>query len=270
MRRVVLLAVLVLPMGLAPLQADAAGSGVVTLAGSRSGYYDMTVRNRTSLDLTHVSISARGRVGGFYVERVDVPPSQRGDDDGQLGAVAMTGVHAPDGGPVVVPLGVPTRVLSPGRYRWYLLADAATTVRIPGQGLATVSVRPARPALMSTAQDSDILASPVTADNVQRLVLSGSRSVSVSTILLGRFRAYQGDVGACLRRPETECGEETNGAGGTYNTTAISPLQDFDFSFSIGYGPGVLGHGSYEAFQTALNATGLRYAAGGAVTLQLV
>jgi hypothetical protein len=49
----------------------------------------------------------------------------------------------------------------------------------------------------------------------------------------------------------------------------LSPLNDVDLAFVIGYQPGVLAPGAYVADQGATNATTLQYASGAAFSLAL-
>jgi hypothetical protein len=162
-----------------------------------------------------------------------------------------------------------SRTLSPGRYRIYLLADGPTELVLPVHGSTERRLRPSRVARVAFAQRADILKSAIEAENAQPLTLVGARTVSLSTILIGRFRAYVGEVGACLRLAEAECGSTTRGGDGSYTGYVVSPLSDIDMSFTSSYAPGALKPGRYEAYQAALNATTLKYASGAALSLSL-
>jgi hypothetical protein len=267
-----LIACAVLAVGAVPMAAEAAPHAELFLTGMRTASIDVTVGPDTRLHLDAVATSTNGRFVGFYVEAVDVPFARRTEAGRRHGVVNVRDWHAPGQAPVPFSFTPPDpsgNVLLPGRYRFYLLADGPSTVRIPTSGPLRGRLAPSRPAQAAAAADSDVLKSPIEASNTQPLRLSGARTVNFSGILLGDFRAYAGFVGACIRSPGGECGETRGGADGSFAGYFISPLADVTLAFAVGYQPGVLPPGEYVADQAATNATTIKHASAAAFTLTL-
>jgi hypothetical protein len=256
-------------VGAAPILAEAAPPDELVLTGTRSASADVTVKADTRLHIDRVTTTAKGQFVGFYVEAVDVPFARRTERGRRHGVVKVRDWHAPGQPPVAFSFTAPDpagNVLLPGRYRFYLLADGPSTVRIPTSGGLSGRLTPSKPAHAAVASDDDILTSPIAASNAQPLTLSGARSVNFSGILAGEFRAYAGFIGACLRVGE-DCGEQ--GIDGSFGGFFVSPLADVDVAFAISYEPGVLRPGEYFADQAATNVTTFKYASAAAFTLTL-
>lgn len=248
--------------------ADAVEGGALLLEGVRTASIDITLPSDTTFDIERLTVTGNGRFVGFYAESLDVPLANRSDPRRHLGVVQIRDWHAP-GGPAMRLDFAPEsgNTLRAGRYRLYLLADGRASVRLPTAGSVVRRLNPKVTATATVAASTDVLTSPFEASNVQRLDLSGKRSVSFSGILIGKSRAYAGTIGACLRAPGAECGEQ--GIDGGFAGFTVSPLNEVDFAFVVGYQPGVLAPGAYEADQGAINATTLQYASAAAFSLDL-
>ena len=226
---------------LAPASADGA---TLVLTGKQSASVEVTFAASTTLDLGHMETTGAGRFAGMYAEALSTPVEQQ-----RAGAMVFRDVHEPGSPGYVFPLsGSLSRTLDAGRYRLYLLADGPTRVRVPISGGRSLQLRPSRPVATAVASDPDILVSPIKATNVQPLKITGARSLNLSALLVGGFRAYAGQIATCLRRPESECGSGTNsGVDGPFTGAAVDPVEDFGMAWSVNYQPGTLGPGRYEA-----------------------
>lgn len=265
--RMVVAVVLVVTTGLTAGHAAAAPNGALALHGVQTSSIDITLASDTTFDLDRLEMTGAGRFVGFYAEALDVPVSRRTEPRRHLGAVQIRDWHAPGQPPLTLSFAPESEnVLRAGRYRFYLLADGRAEVRIPTSGFSR-KLRPNLPASATVAADDDILASQFGATNAQPLKIKGARSVNFSGILVGKFRAYAGTIGVCLRAPSAECGER--GVDGGFAGYMISPLSDVDLAFVIGYQPGVLSPGAYVADQAATNLTTFQYASGAAFSLTL-
>jgi len=251
--------------------ATASVSGHLTLVGSRSSSIEVRLPARTTLDLTHMRVRGHSRYAGIYMEAIDRPPAVRDDLALHIGALFIRSLHAPDGAGLTLGFdGQRTNEIAAGRYRVYLLTDAPTRVTIPISGVPTITLRPTQPARTSFAARHDILRSQVEAQNLQPMQVAGARNISLSTLLVGSFRAYAGDIGACLQPAASNgCDATPRAQDGDYTNYALSPLEDLDISFTVTYHPGVLQPGNYRAYQHALNATTLQYATAAAFSLSL-
>lgn len=256
--------------GLPAVPARAAGATLI-LIGKRSASVDVTLNADVTLDLQQMVTTGAGRFAGMYAEAISVPVPQRQAADRHGGAVRFRDVHEPGSpGFLFSFVARPSGILKAGRYRLYLLADGPTQVRVPITGSRSLRVSPTRPAVTAVASAADILVSAIEARNVQPLVLSGPRTVNMSALLVGEFRAFAGDIGTCLRRPETECGSATgSGVDGPFASVGINPVGDYGLAWSVTYQPGTLAPGRYEGVQEALNVAGLKYASGASLSLTL-
>ncbi len=244
---------------------------VLVVTGSRSASVELDLAKDTTFDLSHMTSSGSGRYAGIYLEPIDVPAAQRERVGRHSGAIAFRDVREPRSSSYVFPfVAVPPAATKAGRYRLYLFTDSAVVLRVPISGARSLSLRPSRPVVVSFAGKADILTSPIEAKNTQPLRLTGSRSVSMSAMLIFGFRAFAGDVGTCLRAPGSQCGSATSGGGdGPYTSVGISPIEDYGLAFRVSYMPGAIAPGQYEAYQGALNAGGLKYASGAAFSFRL-
>ena len=254
------------------VSTHAATPAVIVLQGTRTASVDVTLRSALTFDMASMTASGRGRFVGFYVDAIG--SAQRAAQDGHVGGVIPRDLHPPGVGEGwIVPIWNHSdsgQTLQAGRYRFYLIADGPSTVRVPLRLGRSQTLRPTRPATSTLVSKADALVSRVEAKNVQSITVSGARNVSFSVLLLGKFRVYAGDIGTCLRKPETPCGSATNtGIDGAWTGAAVSPLSDADFGWTTVYSPGALPPGRYEAWLGALNAGGLTYATGAAFTLAL-
>ena len=251
--------------------ATAAVSGHLVLLGSRSASVEVRLPARTTLDVANMQIRGHGQFAGFYLEAIDKPPAAREDLASHIGALFIRSLHAPDGTGLTLGFdGQRKNEIAAGRYRIYLLTDASTRVTIPISGARTITLRPGRPAETSFVARRDILRSQVEAENLQPIHVAGTRSLSLSTLLVGRFRAYAGDIGACLQPAASSgCDATPRAQDGDYTSYTVSPLEDLDISFTVIYHPGVLLPGNYRAYQHAFNAATIQYAAAAAFSLSL-
>ena len=269
-RRWLLCVLLVGLLGVTELPASAAGE-TITLSGSRTASVDVTFAEDTTFDLAKLTSTGAGRFAGFYAEALGVAPAQRLDGNRHAGAVMFRDVHEPGAaGYVFSFVATLPSTLKAGRYRLYLLADGPTRVRVPVSGIGSLRLVPSRPAVAAVASDPDILTSAVEARNVQPLAITCDRTISMSALLVGGFRAYAGQIGTCLRRPESECGTATtSGVDGPFTGVGIDPVEDYGMAWRVSYQPGSLTPGRYEAYQGAVNVGGLRYASAAAFSLTL-
>jgi len=274
MTRLSRLLVASIAFSVAPLAAPTATAGVtgqLTLVGSRAASIELRLPTRTTLDLAHMSVGGHAQFAGFYMEAIDQPPAVRESLDRHIGAIFIRSLHAPDGKGLTLSFDTERKnEVAAGLYRVYLLTDAPTRVTIPISGSTRTTLRPTRAARTSFVARHDILRSPVEAQNLQRLPVAGSRNLSLSTVLIGRFRAYAGDVGACLQPAKSnQCDATPRASDGDYSGYLVSPVQDLDISFTIAYHPGALRPGHYRAYQHAFNATTIQYASAAAFSLSL-
>jgi hypothetical protein len=272
MTRRVVAGVIVVALVLVPgLSQAAPPPPALVLTGSTSASSEITLKHDTTLDLRRMTASGSGHFAGLYLEPIDVPPSQREQVGRHSGAIAFRDVREPGGDAYLFPFvaAAPTATKA-GRYRIYLFVDRPTVVRVPISGSASLHVRPTSQVVVAYASRPNILTSPLEARNVQPLRVTGRRSISMSAMIIGGFRAFAGDVGTCLRPPGSECGSATSrGADGPYTSLGVNPLADYGLAFRVSYLPGALTGGAYEAYQGALNAGGLKYASGAAFTFRL-
>lgn len=232
------LAVLFVMFGQSSADAGASGLEMSTVS---TAYADVTFSKPVTFDLDRSSFTGKGRYQGFYIESLDVAPADRFADGRNYGAVTLRDFHDPSSPGYTMSLTPGSqRSFKPGRYRVYAIADGPTTVKLVGSGLSIGRLRLEHPASSAAAVKTDILQSPVQADNRQALRVSGNRPLSLVSTLVGQFRAYAGTIGACLARTEDECGSASNtAADGGYAGYVLSPLNDLTFTFTIVYQPGV-------------------------------
>lgn len=259
--------------GAATARARAATPEVLILSGSRTAWVEVSLRAPITFDLNAMSTNSSGRYAGFYVDAVT--SAQRQASAGNIGAVVPQDLRAPGAKEsyhmLIWNRSKDSQTLVPGRYRFYLLADSPSTVRVPLKDGHGMSLRPTHSTSAALVADRDILVNPLQADNVRLLNVTGTRTVNVSYIVIGKFHAFAGNLGTCFRKPEAKCGTATHGgADGPYTGTVVDPLNETDFGFTTVYAPGALPPGRYEAWQGALNAAGgLKYATGAALSLTL-
>jgi len=251
------------------IPVQAAGPQALTLEGSRTAWVELTLPEPTTFDMQHLAITNKGRFAGFYVEAIDPRLRTEWTAAAGLGAVLLRDLHAPGEGGITLELAHPDgATLAAGRYRLYLIADGTASVRIPISGSLGRRLRPTTPTTADVAAKSSILTSPIQASNTQPITVRGKRNITTSAILVGDFRLYAGQIGACLHQPEGDCGE--HGVDGSWSGWMLAPLQDYNLLWQVGYLPGVLGPRRYDAWQGALDAATLQYASGAAFSLALV
>lgn len=246
---------------------------ILSLEGSRTASIDVTLKSKLTFDYTAASgsITGKGVYSGFYAEAIDKPAELRTADGSSVGLVSMRDYHGPGETAHVLNLAASFgTTLNAGRYRFYLLAQGPTSVRLPISGATSYSLHPTKSAFASAVARTDILTDPVEAFNRQPLRLEGPRSVAVASLLVGRFRAYLGLLGACINTPGFDCGQGRTTAGDSGRSLEmVSPLQDLELSWNVLYEPGVLPAGTYDAIQEATDAATLQYASGAAFALAL-
>jgi hypothetical protein len=241
----------------------------LTVVGSRTAYADIRLANKTDFDLSHAVLTGGGRFVGLYVETLDQPPADRDRAGARVGIVRIRDYHPAGEVAPTLTLGN-TTWLAPGHYRVYLVSDGTATIRVPVAGSSTLVVKPHNDTRAAAVVGPDIMVNPVEASNRQRLQLNGHRTINFSTITIGRFRAFAGQVGACLALPGQDCGTAAkSGIDGAYTGWYVSPLDDQEFTFTLGYDAGVLPLGRYDAVQQAVNATTMQFAVAAAFTLTL-
>lgn len=269
-RTATIAAICAVAAGMSPARA-VPPAGRLVLSARSTASIDLTLDRAVDLDLRQATVSGRGRFQGFYVERVDIPAASRGDDSSTTGVVSLRDYHEPDA-PEARSLSLGdalTAHLQPGRYRFYVLADGPSSVTIPGTGLRSRTLTAARPASASAVVEPDILQTPIQAQGREHLQ-AGARSVNLSSILVGRFRAYAGSIATCITPRGAECGEGTNtGVDGPFVGYMLSPLNSTSFSLTYVYHPGTVAVGAVDAAHQATDAATLQFAASAAFTLQL-
>ena len=252
------------------LTAHAKTSGTLLLTGARTSYSDLTLATGSDVDLANATYTGHGRFVGVYIEAIDKPTADRTQPGTRVGVVWLRDYHGPGDKPVGVELDAGNRHLNPGRYRAYLIADGSSSVRLPITGAASITLKPQTPTSADAVVATNILQNPVEASNRQTLTVRGVRSVDFSSITLGDFRAYAGNVEACLARTGQSCGSATStGVDGAYTAWFVSPLADTEFGWTVCYSPGVIQPGRNDAVQGALDATTIQFATGAAFTLTL-
>jgi hypothetical protein len=259
---------------LIPSVAQATGTPTtrakLVLTGSRTASVDVTLRSPIVIDAPASNMTSPGRFFGFYAEAIDKPFGERYDEGNAAGFVTLRDYHPPGQEGNSLNLASPKLTLNAGRYRFYLVADGPTTVRLVISGRDNYSLKPSRPATADAAVRTDILVNPLQASNAQSLVIPSGRSVAFSSIVVGKFRAYVGLIAACLALPGKDCGSATQGgADGGGALQMINPISDFTFRFSVHYPPGVLAPGRYDALQDATNAGTFQFGSGAAFVLGL-
>lgn len=269
-RRSILWAIAMLLAAL-PLAPSAFAAGTWTLSADGTSFVDVTLSSAVSLEPSTIATTGRGRFQGFYLERVDVAAPDRAAQGNSFGAVTFPGYHEPGEPKLVLTLTPGNEAeLNAGRYRLYVLADGPTTVTVRGDKLTSRTFRAVKPARAIASVKPDILTSPVQADDTESFTLTGKRSISLVSTLVGKARAYAGIVGACLTIPGQQCGQATTGGGdGPYANYALSPLSDVSVLFTITYAPGALPPTIYDARHDAVNAGTLQYASAVNFTLAL-
>lgn len=263
------LSALLLTTPLAPAQAKDDVLGMLTLQGSRTAWVDITLSKKVTLDYDKTTFQGGKQFVGFYAEDLRRPPAERFQEGHTLGAVQLRDFHGP-GAPGITQNLSPgvSRMLEPGRYRFYLLADGPAVMRLAFQDGAQLTVRPRNPASAAAAVRTSIAKNALEAANAQPLLVSGQRAVVTSTIMLGPVRrAFVGGIHACVAR-SAECGDYGVDAG-SFPGFVIYPLGEFDLVYGTLYLPGVIKPGQVTARQGAQNATTIEYASAAAFTLSL-
>ena len=129
MRRVPLLAMLAVLLGLCAVPSHADAAEGILLRGSRTAYVDLYVYVNRTISLADIAMKTRGSYVGFFLS-----PAPAGDT---VGAMVMPRVGATgQDNASVMKLGQSWDVRA-GKYRAFLITDGAAEVFIPieGQGL---------------------------------------------------------------------------------------------------------------------------------------
>lgn len=234
--------------------AVAAQSGTITIHGSTSAWTALDVPAGVAMDLSRATVSGAGRYGGFYVDL--------GGEHG-VGMVRLRDFHVPQGTPHLQNIGDSGEVPR-GHHTIYLLADGATTVRIPVTGMASRTLRPARRAT-AVAYVQELRRDALAMLGRQSLAVA-RRSVSFSSLLLDDTQVFVGTLSACLTSPGGICnsGKEDGGRLGYY----VNPYGAYPFGWTVVYPPGVKS-GRLDAVQEAENVAGISFAIGASFTLAL-
>jgi hypothetical protein len=173
MRRVPLVAMLLVLCSLAVLPARAATDEGIVLRGSRTAYVDLYVYASTTITPADIRMSTRGSYVGFYMSPAPA-------DDATVGALVMprvgaTGATSAD----VMTLGAGWDVRA-GKYRVFLLTDGPATVFVPIQGQGYRGWMPARRAPFSV-RGADFNVAPGSAGERARFPVSvATRSLIVT------------------------------------------------------------------------------------------
>jgi len=210
---VFLLVVLVAAFGRSAL---ATPSGFLELSGSRSASIDITLRS--PLDLVFLGttqglvVGTRGTYGGLLVE------DAHGDVLGGAVSVPQLTGSGPRGAPMFfTPPTYETELhLSPGRYRFTLLADGPSVVWVPMRGRALPPLRPKRAVRTRAALVDVVTGGPVPLSTAQ--VPLGDFGPGTSALLAIDHLYNPGVASAeviCLVHQGEPCLGAPNGAGGS-------------------------------------------------------
>jgi hypothetical protein len=266
MRRSVIVAVVLAALASATPSLAAEPAGALKISGSRTSSIVVDFGRDFTLDVYAMTVTSRDGFSGFYLERATATERQGGRDTS--GAVLLHDLHAPDDSAFPIPLSGgedPNVKLGAGRYRVYFVGDRPGTVTVPIKGVASRTVK-ATALTDASANVEPLRVELMTHVQGRQPITVAPRSVSLSTLLVGRFRAHAGSIGACLTQPGGEC---DGGVDGDYTGVSFSPTSEYDFSWTVSYADGAKKGGRYDARQSATNAAGISFGLGGSFTLKL-
>jgi hypothetical protein len=241
-------------------------AGTLKISGSRTSSMVVDFGRDFTLNIYAMTVTSKDGFSGFYLERATATERQGGQDTS--GAVLLHDLHAPDDKPFPIPLSGgedPTVKLGAGRYRVYFVGNMPGTVTVPINGIGSRTIK-ATAVTDASAKIEPLRVERMTHVQGRQPVTVAPRSVTLSTLLIGRFHAYAGSIGACLTQPGGEC---NGGVDGEYSGFSISPTSEYDFSWTVSYADGAKKGGRYDARQTATNAAGISFGVGGSFTLKL-
>lgn len=238
-------------------RVEAAPTGTLTIEGDVSAWTDVVLPAGVTFDLKRATVSGNGRFAGFYVDA-------RVADGRRIGMLSMRDFHAPGDAPEAQPLGTDPPTLPPGAYRIYLIADGRTSVRVPVDGMASRTVRPARVTKAAVA----VQRLPVTGVAVsgRQPMTAARRSLSLSTLLLDDVLAFAGTIAVCVTSHGGRC--DGDRADGTRLGYYVNPSGPYPFIWTVVYPPGTMA-GRLDAVQEAQNVAGVTHAVGASFTLDL-
>jgi hypothetical protein len=266
MRRSAIVAVVLAALAPATPSLAAEPAGALKISGSRTSSIVVDFGRDFTLNIYAMTVTSKDGFSGFYLERATAAERQGGRDTS--GAVLLHDLHAPDDTAFPIPLSGgedPNVELGAGRYRVYFVGDRPGTVTVPIKGVASRTIK-ATALTDASAEIEPLRVERMTHVQGRQPVTVAPRSVTLSTLLIGRFRAYAGSMGACLTNPGGEC---DGGVDGEYSAFSVSPASEYDFSFTVSYADGAKKGGRYDARQTATNAAGISFGVGGSFTLKL-
>jgi hypothetical protein len=197
MRRVPLLAMLLVLCGLAVPSSAVADEGIL-LRGSRTAYVDLYVYENSTLDPASFRITSRGSYVGFFFS----PAPANRDTVGALvmPRVGASGATSSDR----MKLGKSWDVQA-GKYRVFLLTDgpAEIFIPLPGQGFRGYQPRGAAPSSLRPV-DFDVAPGRIVAEHEttmrlsrRSLVVAAGRATTSSVASADRMAACVTSGGAC-------------------------------------------------------------------------
>jgi hypothetical protein len=196
MRRVPLLAMLLVLCGLAVPASHAAADEGILLRGSRTAYVDLYVYVNTTLDPASFRITSRGSYVGFFMS-----PAPANRDT--VGALVMPRVGATVADPMK--LGQSWDVQA-GKYRMFLLTDGPAEVFVPiaGQGYRGYYPRGAAPFAVRPA-DFDIAPGSVSAAHQTTMRLRSRSLVVAAGMATSKSVAAVDRLTACVTSSGAAC-----------------------------------------------------------------
>ena len=261
MRRVLVAAVLISLVGLYPAQAKRADQSL-TLTGDRTAYVDVEFDRPITLDVGATRIEYGGSHAGWLMHPAGSAPSRD-----LTGSYAIRDAQPDSGSKPSDTLNYGKVKLKSGTYRFYLLADGPTTVRIPiVSGAESFELRPTTPTTsISKTVDFTVGDAGMANEEHRTPVHVGPSSFGASIITVASESGLALDsIDACFAPAGGDC-EPPALQGAIVGSDEGSWM-----SYSARYSPGELEAGEYEAIQSAMTAGSIKTVTGATLLVDLV
>jgi hypothetical protein len=243
--------------------ADAAPT--ITVRGSRAGYVDVTFAAPFGVDTSDWADVRKGRIGGFYAERIGQPAGEERD---AFGVIRIS----QDGDVATIRMAKPAEnnaeaaVYAAGRYRIHVVADGPFTLGLPLTGavksvVASPRVFVAKPRLVV---QKGLGVGGTVWEAKEKVTIGAVRSAAVSTSFVQWGTAGAHYELVCFAKPGGACDtDKTRTIGGQAGTGAQQRGTGSFFAH-----PGTLATGTWEAQQRTVTAPGVTFS--GMVGMALV
>ena len=192
-------ALLALALTLAAAPAARAETGVLRLTGSTTAYVDVTLDH--GVNVVQWAPRTTGGYVGFYVARLDVPPTS--PEALGYGSLVVNRFAAPSGRRPEIVLGMRPASYGKGRFRIWLITDGPAVVTLQtGSDLPELRLRPAH------RVPADVRVAPLAAGptvSARTPVTAVRPSVAATALMLTGAAPATSDVDVCVAAPRAAC-----------------------------------------------------------------